>query len=110
MGSSRIELSPEEVQEYQVVNNGLSAELGVLQAARSTWLRAQAQTSSEETPFFMPKVPCSMLKIPSKPRPASQTFAAIASGIPLADPSLRIACSFMRLSSKKVTVAKSAPT
>jgi hypothetical protein len=27
-GSSRTELSPEEVQEYQVVNNGLSAEYG----------------------------------------------------------------------------------
>ena len=68
----------------------------VLPAARSTWSRAQAQTSSGATPSFMPKMPCSTLKIPSKPRPASQTSAAIASGLPWADLSLRIACSFMR--------------
>ena len=35
-GASRIELSPEIVQEFQVVNNGLSAESGVRPEARST--------------------------------------------------------------------------
>jgi TonB-dependent Receptor Plug Domain len=107
-GSSRTELSPEIVQEFQVVNNGLSAESGGASGGSINVTLVPGQTQSTATRSYLRRTVHSMHGTRSKLRPANHHFGASALALLWADRLSRTRRFTTPQSNKSTTEGKSA--